>query len=52
MDKVRKYVYGEGLFTITGDCTMHPVATDMDFSPSKGEGLTLPGESLVLLTEL
>jgi hypothetical protein len=52
MDKVRKYVYGEGLFTITGDCTMHPVATDMDFSPSKGEILKMPGESLILLTEL
>ncbi len=52
MDKVRKYIYGEGLFVTEGDCTMHPVATDMDFSPSKGESLTLPGESLILLTEL
>ena len=52
LDKVRKYIYGEGLFVIEGDCTMHPVATDMDFSPSKGETLKLPGESMILLTEL
>lgn len=52
MDKVRKYIYGEDLFVTEGDCTMHPVATDMDFSPSKGEILTLPGESMILLTEL
>jgi hypothetical protein len=52
MDKVRKYIYGEGLFVTEGDCTMYPVATDMDFSPSKGEILKMPGESLILLTEL
>ena len=52
MDNVRKYIYGEGLFATEGDCTMHPSATDMDFSPSKGEILKLPGESLILLTEL
>lgn len=52
MDNVRKYIYGEGLFATEGDCTMHPAATDMDFSPSKGEILKLPGESLILLTEL
>lgn len=52
MKKVSKYVYGDGLFTVSGDCTMHPAATEMDFSPSSGEILTLPAESLVLLTEL
>lgn len=52
MDKVSKYIYGEGLFVTEGDCTMHPAATDMDFSPSKGEILSLPGESLIFLTEL
>ena len=52
MDNVRKYIYGEGLFATEGDCTMHPAATDMDFNPSKGEILKLPGESLILLTEL
>lgn len=52
MDKVRKYVYGEGLFVTEGDCTMHPVATDMDFRPSKGEILKLPAESMILFTEL
>ncbi|MBR0321290.1 MAG: hypothetical protein IIX08_02760, partial [Bacteroidales bacterium] len=52
MDNVRKYIYGEGLFVTEGDCTMHPVATDMDFSLSKGEILKLPAESMILLTEL
>lgn len=52
MDNVRKYIYGEGLFATEGDCTMHPVATDMDFSLSKGEILKLPAESMILLTEL
>jgi hypothetical protein len=52
MDNVRKYIYGEGLFATEGDCIMHPVATDMDFSLSKGEILKLPAESMILLTEL
>ena len=52
MENTWKYVYGEGLFTISGDCHMNPAATAFTFSPAAGEILEIAPESLILLTEL
>lgn len=52
LDSAKKFVYGDGLFVVSGDCTMHPVATDLDFRPNDGELLKIQPESMILLTEL
>jgi hypothetical protein len=52
MENTWKYVYGEGLFTTSGDCHMNPAATAFTFSPAAGEILEIAPESLILLTEL
>ena len=52
MDNVWKYIYGEGLFSVAGDCTMRPVATGQNFFPLRGEMLLMKPESLIVLTEI
>lgn len=52
MKKAVRYVYGEGLFSTSGDCIIHPASTDMTFSPASEETLTLDPESLVVISEL
>ena len=47
-----RFVYGDGLFSVEGDCNMLPDAVGVKFNSDKGELVTLAPESIYLITEL
>ncbi len=52
MKGATRYRYGEGLYRTEGDHTLLPDAERVRLDLKRGETLLLPGESLLLITEL